>query len=126
MTGELEGPIAWSNFPRRREDGVWTPNLRGCITISPGRDVLVSVHGQSIQEDAPGSRRAILARVEMMTEDDGFRWLNTAFLVGEGEIDEQREHWWITVYVCVNEVAMGPPAIGAEPPARFRQLPRPR
>jgi hypothetical protein len=44
-----------------------------------------------------------------------------AFLIGEGEIDEEREGWWLTTYVCVNEDAQGPPAIGAEPPDRFRQ-----
>ena len=43
------------------------------------------------------------------------------FLVAEGEIDEEREYWWLDTYVCVNEQAQGPPALGAEPPARFRQ-----
>jgi hypothetical protein len=37
------------------------------------------------------------------------------FLIGEGEIDEEREDWWLHTYVCVNEEAQGPPAIGAEP-----------
>jgi hypothetical protein len=113
--------MAWANHPRRREDGVWTPNLRGVITTPGGEEILVAMHGQSIEEDAPGSRRAILARVELTTEEESFRWLNTCFLVGEGEIDEQREVWWLLIYVCVNEEAQGPPAIGAEPPERFRQ-----
>jgi hypothetical protein len=38
-----------------------------------------------------------------------------------GEIDQEREDWWLTTYVCVNEEAQGLPAIGAEPPERFRQ-----
>ena len=121
VAGELEGTMAWANHPRRREDGVWTPNLRGVITTPGGEEILVAMHGQSIEEDAPGSRRAILARVELTTEAESFRWLNTCFLVGEGEIDEQREVWWLLIYVCVNEEAGGPPAIGAEPPERFRQ-----
>jgi hypothetical protein len=121
VTGELEGQVAWSNYPRRREDGVWMPNLRGCIKVAPGRDVLVSVHGQSIAEQGDEPRRAILGRVELATEDAAYRWLNTSFLVGEGEIDEQREHWWIATFVCVNEVAQAGPAIGEPPPTRFRQ-----
>jgi hypothetical protein len=40
--------------------------------------------------------------------------------VGEGEIDEDREEWWLDVFVCVNEQAQGPPAIGDEPPERYR------
>jgi len=121
VSGELEGTVFWANYPRRREDGVWTPNLRGVITTHDGEEILVAIHGQSVEENAPGHRRAILARVELTTEEESFRWLNTCFLVGEGEIDEEREVWWLHTYVCVNEEAHGPPAIGAEPPERFRQ-----
>lgn len=121
VSGELEGTIAWANFPRRRQDGVWTPNLRGKIALQDGSDLLLSIHGQSIHENAPGELRAILARVELTTEAEAYRWLNTSFLVGEGEIDEEREHWWLDTFVCVNERAHGPAALGAEPPPRFRQ-----
>jgi hypothetical protein len=51
---------------------------------------------------------------------DRYRWLNTCFLVGEGEIDEEVEEWWLDAFVCVNDVAQGPPALGAEAPERFR------
>jgi len=43
------------------------------------------------------------------------------FVVGEGAIDEDRAEWWLDAYVCVNELAERPPAIGKEPPERFRQ-----
>ena len=67
--------------------------------------MLLSIHGQSVQERLPGYRRAILARVELTTEGARHRWLNTCFLVAEGEIDEEREEWWLDTYVCVNEQA---------------------
>ena len=120
MTGEINGTVAWANYPRRREDGVWTPNLRGVITTADGSDLLIAVHGQSVQEKDSG-RRAILARVELTTEAATYRWLNTCFVVAEGEIDEERDQWWLDAYVCLNELAKGPPAIGADPPDRFRQ-----
>jgi hypothetical protein len=41
------------------------------------------------------------------TEAAAYRWLNTCFLVGEGEIDEEQEVWWLEAYVCVNERAQG-------------------
>jgi Protein of unknown function (DUF3237) len=126
VSGELEGRLVWANYPRRRQDGVWTPNLRGMITTRDGDELLVSIHGQSVDEDASGHQRAILARVELTTEAEPYRWLNTCFLVGEGEIDEGREAWWLDAYVCVNEQAQRPPAIGAEPPERFRQRSGPR
>ena len=121
VSGEIEGELVWANYPRRRQDGVWTPNLRGMIRARDGHELLLSVHGQSVQEDASGERRAILARVELTTEAEPYRWLNASFLVAEGEIDEERENWWLDVYVCVNEQAQGPPALGAPPPERFRR-----
>jgi hypothetical protein len=120
VTGELAGEMRWANFPRRRQDGVWTPNLRGVIRTSGADEVLVAMHGQSVQMTG-GNSRAILARVELTTDVPDLRWLNTCFLVGEGAIDEDREEWWLDVYVCVNELAPRPPAIGGEPPERFRQ-----
>ena len=61
---------------------------------------------------ADGRRRAIIARLELLTEHDRYRWLNSSFVVGEGEIDEETEKWWIHAFVCVNEVAEHPPGIG--------------
>jgi hypothetical protein len=121
VTGEIEGKLVWANYPRRRQDGVWTPNLRGMIHTQDGSELLVSIHGQSVEERGTDQRRAILARIELTTDAEPYRWLNTCFLVGEGEIDEEREAWWLDAYVCVNERAQGPPALGSEPPERFRQ-----
>ena len=76
----LRGTMRWSNSPRRREDGVWTPNLRGVLRTDDGAEILVSMHGQSVQEQTDaGIGRAILARVEFLTEHDAYRWLNTSF-----------------------------------------------
>jgi hypothetical protein len=60
--------LVWANYPRRREDGVWTPNLRGFIPHRGGSELLLSVHGQSIDEDSPRPLRAILARLEFNAE----------------------------------------------------------
>jgi hypothetical protein len=55
VTGEIEGTLFWANYPRRREDGVWTPNLRGVITTRDGKEVLVAIHGQRVEENAPAT-----------------------------------------------------------------------
>ena len=121
----LRGGVRWANFPRRREDGAWTPNLRGVIRSEDGAEVLVSLHGLSVEEaTGDGVRRAILTRVELLSDHETYRGLNTSFVVGEGEIDEETEEWWVDTYVCVNETAVHPPAIGAQPPERFRPAPR--
>src|SRR6266550_4715862 len=101
----LQGSVRWANYPRRREDGVWTPNLRGVIRTDDGVEILVSLHGQSVQEEeAPDGvlRRTILTRVELLTDDERYRWLNTTFIVGEGEIDEETEEWWVQAHACIN------------------------
>jgi hypothetical protein len=122
VSGEvLRGSLRWANYPRRREDGAWTPNLCGAIRTEDGAEILVSLHGQSVQEEATsGVRRAILARLELLSAHENYRWLNTSFIVGEGEIDEETEEWWLEAYVCVNELVEHPPAIGDLPPERFR------
>jgi hypothetical protein len=124
ITGTLEGKLVWANYPRRREDGVWMPNVRGWIVTGDGDEILLSVHGQSLLEKAAGTRRAILARLELTTGAERYRWVNTCFLVAEGEIDEETDDVFLDVYVCINEAAIGPPAVGAEPPERFRQTGR--
>jgi hypothetical protein len=108
-----------------REDGVWTPNVRGVIKADDGAEILISLHGQSVQEETTaGVRRAILTRVELMTDHESYRWLNTSFVVGEGEIDEETEEVWVQAYVCINEMVQQPPALGQAPPPRFRQADR--
>jgi hypothetical protein len=46
------------------------------------------------------------ARAELTTEADPYCWLNTCFLVGEGEIDEEREKLAARHVVC--HVALAP------------------
>lgn len=34
--GRLTGDVRWANFPRRREDGVFLPDIRGVIATPEG------------------------------------------------------------------------------------------
>ena len=64
---------------------MWTPDLRGVIRTEDGAGDLISLRGQSVQEDSSDvARRAILTRVELLSEHERYRWLNTSFVVGEG------------------------------------------
>ena len=119
----LNGTLTWANYPRRREDGVWTPNACGVIRTTDGAEILVSFHGQSVEEQTEeGLLRAILGRYELLTEHDRYRWLNTTFVVAEGEIDEDTEEIWFEAYACINDKVEHRPALGQVPPEeRFRQ-----
>jgi hypothetical protein len=123
VTGEVfEGTLAWVNCPARREDGVWAPDLRGMIKTADGGELLLSFTGLSIDGDYPQPRRAITGQVGLITQHEPLRWLNTCFLVGEGEINASAAlQWWLDAFVCVNDQVQYPPAIGVLPPDRFRQ-----
>jgi hypothetical protein len=112
VTGErIHGTMTWTNNPRRREDGVWCPDLTGVIRTEEGAELLVSIKGYSILEQMPTVRRAIVAAVWLQAQDERYRWVNYVLGVGEGEIDEESEELWLKVSVCRNEVASGPPGI---------------
>jgi hypothetical protein len=53
VSGEIEGQLFWANFPRRRQDGVWTPNLRGRITLRDANELLISIHGRASRKASP-------------------------------------------------------------------------
>lgn len=122
VTGDLlNGTLTWVNTPARREDGVWLPNLRGFIKADDGGELLLGFDGLSIDGDWPEPRRALVGRVDLITEHEPLRWLNTCFLVGEGEINARVLEWWVDAFVCVNDTVEYPPAVGFPAPARFRQ-----
>lgn len=111
VTGErLRGIMRWSNHPRRREDGVWCPDLNGSIDTDDSAHLVVAMRGYSIDETV-ARHRAIVAAIWFWADDERYRWLNYVLGVGEGEINEDKEEWWVRVHVCRNEVATGASAI---------------
>lgn len=118
VTGpHLAGALVWANHPRRREDGVWCPDARGAIATSDGARVLITLQGYSLAVDTPNVRRALLVAVKFASQHERYRWLNSALGIGEGEIDEETEAWWVDIYAAVNEVVHAPVKIeGATPP----------
>ena len=107
----LRGTFRWTNHPRRREDGVWLPDVHGYIATEDGARILITIQGYSVLEDTPGVKRAIVAVSTFRTSNAQYRWLNFALGVVEGEIDEETEQVRMRAFVCINEIASGPPAI---------------
>ncbi len=114
VNGErIKGTLTWANHPRRREDGVWCPNLNGFISTTEGDKILVAIKGYSILEKPPGEKRSIVASVTFQTkaENHRYRWLNYIIGIAEGEIDEEKDTLWLNVYACLNQVASNPSAL---------------
>jgi hypothetical protein len=59
----------------------------------------------------------------MRADDERYRWLNYVLGIGEGEIDEEVEEWWLRIYACLNEVAAGSPGIAGREAAVLLRLP---
>ena len=55
LEDKISGSLVWANHPRRREDGVWCPNLTGFISTEEGGEkILVEIKGYSIREKTSG------------------------------------------------------------------------
>jgi len=106
----LSGKLAWANHPRRREDGVWCPDVHGSIATADGAQLLFEMRGYSVLEKAKREMRAITAVFLFQASDPRYKWLYTTVAPAEGEIDEEAGRVTLRVFACVNEAAPGPPA----------------
>ena len=80
-----QGTIEWTNFPARRPDGAYLPNLTGVINLDGmEHGVLYRMHGVSVmREDA---KRHFSGSIRWHTDEPEFHWLND--LIGF----EERHH----------------------------------
>lgn len=115
--GEIEGTVTgpkpsgalrWANHARRREDGVWCPDLHGVVTTEDGTKVLINMEGYNVVEKVPSVRSAITAVCTFGSADARYRWLNAVIAIVEGVRDQQANRVRLKAYACVNEVAAGP------------------
>ena len=84
-----------------------------------GPDSWSRLRGYSIDETAR-RRRAIVAAAWFWAGDERYRWLNYVLGLGEGEIDEDKEEWWLRIFACRNEVAVAESAISYARPGQNR------
>jgi len=104
IAGRLQGSVRWANHPRRREDGVWLPNLHAAIRTEDDADVLMTMRGQSVRRKGEPVRRAVTCAATFKTEDDRYSWLNVTFAVLEGEISEETATIDVRAFECVHEL----------------------
>jgi hypothetical protein len=87
--GRLAGTLRAANFPRRRADGVLTPDFRGAIETDDGATVLFAWHGYGLTRDA-GERR-LVGSVTHLAGDERYRWLNDVVGVVSGQVEARRD-----------------------------------
>jgi hypothetical protein len=87
--GEMEGTIEWTNFPPRRPDGVYLPDLTGVIKLE-GTDhpVMYRMHGISLLT-ADEEHRLFAGPVRWYTDHPELLWLNDRWGYEEGELSRE-------------------------------------
>ena len=93
------GRIEWSNFPTRRPDGVFLPDMSGVIHLDDHqRPVLYRMRGVSLAPDEDG-RRLFGGPVQWFTDEPSLHWLNDWWGYEEGEIDVNTLRFRTVAYV---------------------------
>lgn len=93
------GYIEWTNFPPRRPDGVYLPDITGTIRFdSHERPILYRMHGISLLPDEQG-RRLFAGPVRWYTDDPELIWLNDRWGYEEGELDQETRRFRTRAYL---------------------------
>lgn len=83
----VSGTIEWTNFPERRADGAYLPNVTGVIRLEGHeRPVMYRMHGISLRPDADG-RRLFAGPVRWYTDEPELLHLNDRWGYEEGQLD---------------------------------------
>ena len=94
-----EGRIEWTNFPQRRPDGVYLPDITGVIKlVGSDHPIMYRMHGISLLPDQH-DRRLFAGPVRWFTEHPGLLWLNDRWGYEEGEIDRETLGFSTRTYV---------------------------
>ena len=81
------GTVEWTNFPPRRPDRVYLPDMTGVIRLTGSdRPILYRMHGISLLPDED-ERRLFAGPVRWYTDHPEFVWLNDRWGYEEGELD---------------------------------------
>ncbi len=95
--GERSGVIEWTNFPARRPDGAYLPNLTGVIKLEgSGHGVLYRMHGVSVMQD--DGNRHFSGSIRWYTDEPDLDWLNDTIGFEEGVIDPQTTRFVTRAY----------------------------
>lgn len=97
------GHVEWTNFPPRRPDGVYLPDITGVIKLDGSENpIMYRMHGISLQPDEH-DRRLFAGPVRWFTDDREFLWLNDRWGYEEGELDRETLGFRSRAFVLVPE-----------------------
>ncbi|MGI9584468.1 MAG: hypothetical protein ACR2N7_02645 [Acidimicrobiia bacterium] len=81
------GSIEWTNFPPRRPDGIYLPDITGVIKlVGSEHSIMYRMNGISLSPDEHG-QRLFAGPVRWITDHPDFLWLNDRWGYEEGALD---------------------------------------
>jgi hypothetical protein len=93
------GTLEWTNFPQRRADEVYLPDITGVIRLAGhDRPILYRMHGISLLTNLR-DRRLFAGPVRWYTDDPDLVWLNDRWGYEEGELDRKTLRFQTRTYV---------------------------
>ena len=93
-----EGTIEWTNFPLRRPDGVYLPDITGLIKLADSEHTIIyRMQGISLLPDEQNCR-LVAGPVRWYTDDPEFSWLNDRWGFEEGELDTETSGFKTAAY----------------------------
>jgi hypothetical protein len=106
--GRPSARLRAANYPRRRSDGVLTPDFRGVLETDDGATVLFTWQGFTRLNPETGVRQLVGA-VTHLSDDDRYSWLNDALCALTGEVRPRAEGAGFEVVLEVEELVWQAP-----------------
>jgi hypothetical protein len=100
--GAIAGSLRASNFPRRRADGVVTPDFRGVLQTDDGATILFTWHGFGIT--APEGVNKLVGAMTHVSDDERYSWLNTVICTVAGVIEPRADGAGLRVVLDVAQL----------------------
>jgi len=104
--GRIEAHLRASNYPRRRTDGVLTPDFRGVLETDDGATILFAWDGY-VRAGAGGARE-LLGSMTHVSDDERYGWLNDILCAVAGEVRPRAEGSGADVVIEVSELVWEP------------------
>ena len=111
VDGRCEGSIAASlrasNFPRRRADGVLTPDFRGVLQTDDGATILFTWQGFGLH--APDGVNQLVGAMTHVSDDERYSWLNTVVCTVAGIAEPRASGAGLDVVLDVSQLVWQQP-----------------
>ena len=103
----LRGTVKFVNVPAKRPDNVNCPTLRGVLQTEDGAKIYVELNGIALLR-AEDNARIFTTSLSLRAGDARYGWVNTAFGVVEGILNNTTDEAHVRAFVCQNDLASVP------------------